>query len=153
MARFHGLPSVFRGDRVKPTLETIKHTCAALTPYGAVNLSRPDGTLVQGEGYGPNAFFVPEVYMLAMTYIYEGDREFGLELARRLAYNLAINTGAIWNQPNIVRGDNGDVLFGSHYDQNMMLWALPAALEGKDIAAFCAKGGLVDRVLAAAREP
>jgi uncharacterized protein (DUF608 family) len=153
MARFHGLPGVFRDDRVKGTLETIRRTCAALTPYGAVNLSRPDGTLAQGEGYGPNAFFVPEVYMLAMTYIIEGNREFGLELARRLAFNLTINTGATWNQPNIVRGDNGDVLFGSHYDQNMMLWALPAALDGQDITAFCAKGGLVDRVLAAAREP
>jgi hypothetical protein len=34
----------------------------------------------------------------------------------------------------------------------MMLWAVPAALEGKDIAAFCASGGLVDRVMRAAKQ-
>jgi hypothetical protein len=52
----------------------------------------------------------------------------------------------------MLRGDTGIELFGSHYDQNMMLWAMPAALEGKDIAAACAPGGLVDRVIQAARK-
>ena len=151
MARFHGLPGVFRADRIKPTLETIKRTCVALAPTGASNLARPDGSLAQGVGYGPNAYFPAEVFMLAMTYIYEGDREFGLELARRCLHNLTIDVLSTWNQPNIVRGDTGDRLFGSHYVQNMMLWALPAALEGKDIATFCAPGGLVDRVLEAAK--
>ena len=50
----------------------------------------------------------------------------------------------------MLRGDTGVELFGSHYDQNMMLWALPAALEGKDISGACAPGGLVDRVIKAA---
>lgn len=72
MARFHGLPGVFRSERVKTALDTIRRTCARLTEYGAVNVARPDGTLAQGVGYGPNAFFVPELYMLAMTYMYEG---------------------------------------------------------------------------------
>jgi hypothetical protein len=34
----------------------------------------------------------------------------------------------------------------------MMLWALPAALEGKSIAEACQPGGLVRRVLDAAKE-
>jgi hypothetical protein len=66
---------------------------------------------------------------------------------------LTIHTGAVWNQPNIVRGDTGDRLFCSHYVQSMMLWAVPTALEGKDIATFCAPGGLVDRILKAAARP
>ena len=102
-------------------------------------------------GYGPNTFFVPEVYMLAMTYMYAGEREFGLELARRCVRAL-IDNGGEWDQPNMIRGDTGVELFGSHYDQNMMLWAIPAALEGKDIAAACAPGSLVDRVIQAARK-
>ncbi|MDE0185202.1 MAG: GH116 family glycosyl hydrolase [Candidatus Poribacteria bacterium] len=150
MARFHGLPGVFRSDRVKETLETIKNTCAALTPYGALNFSRPDGSLSQGLGYGPTAYFTPELFMLAMTYMYEGDKDFGLELARRCIHNLTINTLSTWNLPNLVRGDNGDRLFGAHYVQNLMLWALPAAMEGKDISAFCALNGLVDRIIQAA---
>ncbi|MGH9505068.1 MAG: GH116 family glycosyl hydrolase, partial [Terriglobales bacterium] len=151
MAKFHGLPGVFQPDRVKTALGTIKRACIDRWKFGAVNLARPDGELSQGVGYGPNAFFVPEVYMLAMTYIYAGERDFGLELARRCVYSLNIHNLLTWDQPNLLRADTGDLLFGSHYVQNMMLWALPAALEGKDIASFCAPGGLVDRVVKAAK--
>ncbi|HXW14176.1 MAG TPA: GH116 family glycosyl-hydrolase [Terriglobia bacterium] len=150
MAKFHGLNGVFRPDRTKMTLDTIARTCVKLTPYGATNYARPDGSLAEGVGYGPNTFFVPELYMLAMTYLYAGQVELGLELARRCVQAL-IDNGSEWNQPNILRGDNGLEAFGSHYDQNMMLWAVPAAVEGKDIAAFCAPGGLVDRIILAAK--
>ena len=151
MARFHGLPGVFRADRIKNSLGTIKRACIDPWKFGAVNLAHPDGGLAENVGYGPNAFFVPEVYMLAMTYMYAGEQAFGLELAKRCVYSLNIHNLLTWNQPNLLRADNGDVLFGSHYVQNMMLWALPAALEGKDITSFCAEGGLVDRVLRAAK--
>ena len=149
MAKFHGLTGVFRPDRVKTTLGTISRTCVRLTPYGATNFARSDGSMAENVGYGPNTFFVPELYMLAMTYMYEGQTELGLELALRCVQAL-IDNGSEWNQPNILRGDNGLEVFGSHYDQNMMLWALPAALEGKDVASFCAPGALVDRVIRAA---
>ena len=152
MARFHGLREVFRPSRVKTALKTIKRACIDRWPYGAVNLARPDGSLAHGVGYGPNAYFVPELYMLAMTYLYEGEKELGLELARRCVYSLNIRNLLTWNQPNLLRADTGDMLFGSHYVQNMMLWAIPAALEGKDITAFCAPGGLVDRILKAAKK-
>jgi uncharacterized protein (DUF608 family) len=151
MAKFHGLGGVFRPDRAKITLDTIARTCVKVTPYGAANFARPDGSLARGVGYGPNTFFVPELYMLAMTYMYHGQQELGLELARRCVQAL-IDSGSEWNQPNMLRGDNGLEIFGSHYDQNMMLWALPAAVEGKDIAAFCAPGGLVDRIIQAAKK-
>lgn len=150
IAKCHGLSGVFRGDRVKTTLETIKRLNVPLAPTGAANLIRPDGSLAQGVGYGPNAYFPPFVFILAMTYMYEGDKTFGLELARRCQENICVNILSSWNQPNIMRGDNGDRLFGSHYAQNMMLWAIPTALEGKDIASFCAAGGIVDRIMKAA---
>ena len=150
MAKFHGLDGVFRPDRVRTTLDTIARTCVRLTPYGATNFARPDGSLAEDVGYGPNTFFVPELYILAMTYMYGGQQKLGLELARRCVQAL-IDNGTEWNQPNMLRGDNGLEIFGSHYDQNMMLWVLPAALAGKDIASFCAPGGLVDRVIRAAQ--
>jgi hypothetical protein len=52
----------------------------------------------------------------------------------------------------MLRADTGDLLFGTHYVQNMMLWALPCALEGKNIATFCAPDGLVDRIIQAAKK-
>jgi uncharacterized protein (DUF608 family) len=151
MARFHGLKEVFRAEHLKTTLSTIRTACADKWPAGAVNLARPNGDLAEGVGYGPNAYFVPELYMLAMTYMYAGDREFGLELARRCVHSLNIRNLLTWNQPNVLRADTGDMLFGSHYVQNMMLWAIPAALEEKDIGAFCTSGGLVDRIIRAAK--
>jgi uncharacterized protein (DUF608 family) len=150
MTEFHGLRGAFPPDRVKITLKTIRQTCAALSPAGAANVARPDGSLAQGRGYGPNAFFTPELLMLAMTYLYDGERDFGLELARRCMYAISITSNSTWDQPNVIRGDTGERLFGSHYGQNMMLWAVPAAAEGKAIADFCAPGGLVDRIIRAA---
>ena len=152
MCRFHGLPGVFRPDRVQKTLETIRNTCGKVAPEGVANFATAEGKLPQGVGYGSIAYFTPELFMLAMTYMYAGEREYGLEIARRGMHAMTIVEGSLWNQPNLIAGDTGDRLFGSHYDQNMMLWALPAALEGKDIAGFCAPGGFVDRILQAARK-
>ena len=151
MTRFHGLGGVFRADRIKPALQSIRRACIDRWAYGAVNLAHPNGDLAEDVGYGPNAFFVPEVYMLAMTYAYAGERDFGLELARRCVFSLNIHNLLTWNQPNLLRADTGDVLFGSHYVQNMMLWAVPAALAGQSLQTFCAGGGLVDRILRAAK--
>jgi hypothetical protein len=55
--------------------------------------------------------------------------------------------------PNIMRGDadTGERTYGNDYYQDMMLWSLPAALEGKDFSAPMQHRGLVDRVLRAAR--
>jgi len=151
MVRFHGLPSVFRSDRVKRTLGTITRTCLAVAPEGVANFATADGKLPQGVGYGAIAYFTPELFMLAMTYMYAGEKDRGMEIARRGMHAMTIVEGSIWNQPNLISGDDGDRLFGSHYDQNMMLWALPAAWEGKDIAGACAPGSFVDRILEAAK--
>lgn len=83
MVKFHGLSGVFRADRVKTTLDTIKANNAAVTPYGAADLATPEGKLAEGVGYGAVTFFIPEIDMLGATYMYEGQHEFGLELVRR----------------------------------------------------------------------
>jgi len=87
-----------------------------------------------------------------MTYMYNGEREFGLELAYRAWHNMVCRQGYTWDMPNIMRGDvdTGERTFGNDYYQDMMLWALPAALAGQTVDRPCRKGGLVDRVLRAA---
>ena len=152
MVKFHGLPGVFRADRVKATLETIQRLNASMTKYGASDVVTPQGNLAEGVGYGINTFFVPEVDILGATYMYEGEREFGLELIRRCQYALNIEWGYTWDQPNVIRGDSGQKTLGTFLVQNMLLWIVPAAAEGKDLAAFCAPGGFVDRILQAAKK-
>ena len=154
----HGLLSALPEDRVKTVLETIKRCNIALTKYGAVNYANPDGTPIRPAkagtwDYGRYSYFPPEALMLAMNYMYEGQKTYGTELARRVWHNLVCLQGYTWDMPNIMRGDvdTGERTFGNDYYQDMMLWALPAALQGKDVAAPTRPGGLVDRILAAAR--
>lgn len=75
-----------------------------------------------------------------------------------------MNRGLYWNVPVVIDPAPGgwdeevgesldpdsDVVAGMDYDQNMMLWSLPAAMEGKDLMGPLTLGGLVDRVLKAA---
>ena len=166
-AHFHGLDGVFRPDRVKKMLKTVTRYNVALTPnIGAANFCRPDGSpLSQKKStdanidkvneadvahYGAYTMFSAEVVVLGMTYMLAGEREFGLELIRKHWENLLLVQRHPWDYPNMMRGDNGERLFGTDYYQCMMLWALPASIQRKDIKEFAAKGGLVDRMIQAA---
>ncbi|MBI2844847.1 MAG: hypothetical protein HYX78_15750 [Armatimonadetes bacterium] len=157
MARFHGLPGVFRNDRVKTTLETIKQINVAATKYGAINLANSDGTVLKpgdfpmSGDYEPYHFFSAELLMLAMTYMYEGQRDFGLELARRSMSNIICEQGMAWDMAIIIAGDTGKRYQGNDYYQNMILWSLPAVIEGSDLASPLKPGGLVHRMLEAAK--
>ncbi|HIE30436.1 TPA: hypothetical protein EYP66_24515, partial [Candidatus Poribacteria bacterium] len=145
--RFHGLEGVFRSDRVKKALATVKRTCL-IENGGAVSFADADGT-PQLVSYG---IFPPETYILGMTFMYEGDKETGLEIVRRSMYNTVIRHRHPWDLTNMIRCDTGERTFGTDYYQNMMLWAVIAAVEGKDISALCTKGGLVDRVIQAGKK-
>jgi uncharacterized protein (DUF608 family) len=153
-ARYHGLEGVFRPERVLTTLDTIRRCNIALTPeMGAANFTRPDGSPLEASAkvavYGPYAMFTPEVVVLAMTYLYAGQRELGLELVRKFWENVCLKQGHAWDTPNTVHADTGRRVFGTDYYQNMMLWALPAAITGQDIHTSCVTDGLIERVIQA----
>jgi uncharacterized protein (DUF608 family) len=154
MAQFHGLSTIFRTDRIKTVLATIKRANVGLTKYGATNFANPDGTPAKDVGYGTYSMFPPLLLILSMTYMYEGEVEFGFDLAHRHWHNLICEKGYAWDQPNYFRGDRdtGEAYYGHDYYQNMMLWALPAAIRRKDISVPMLPGGLVDKVIKAARE-
>ena len=54
-----------------------------------------------------------------------------------------------WDLPNQIDTEMGERRIGVDYYQNMILWTLPAALDGKGLTGPCQTGGLVDRVLKA----
>lgn len=149
----HALASALPADRVLTTLATIKRCNIAVTKYGAVNYANPDGTPAKVAGYGTYSYFPPEALMLAMTYMYNGEKEFGIELARKVWNNIFNIQGYTWDMPNIMRGDvdTGERTFGNDYYQDMMLWSLPAAIENADFGAPAKPGGLVYRVRKAAQ--
>lgn len=71
-------------ERMAQQVDDIK-----VTRFGAVNYTNADGTLAPVKGYGTYSFFPPEVLMLAMNYMDEGQVEFGLQLARKVWHNLS----------------------------------------------------------------
>ena len=154
MARFHGLEGVFQPDRVKTTLQTIARTSVALTQAGAVVFCKPTVTTLGKDdwnpGYwGPKGVHPPSVFILGMTYIYHGQKEFGLEVVRRCLQDI-LSRGWCWESPVVIDAAEYPRI-GFDYYQDMMLWSVPAALEGGDLAAPCRPGGLVDRVIQAGK--
>ena len=157
----HGLESPLPQDHVRQTLDTIRRCNIALTKYGATNYANPDGTpadipgtgiLDATSGYGTYSYFPPELLMLAMTYMYNGQQELGIELARKAWHNIICDKGYTWDMPNTMRGDadTGEKAYGADYYQDMILWSMVAAVQGTDISAPCKSGGLVDRMMKAA---
>jgi non-lysosomal glucosylceramidase len=144
MSRFHGLPGVFGIDRVQTTLATLKQT--NMSERGALVFRLKDNEF--GTGYWTSSgVHVPGSLMLAMTYMYHGDKEFGLELARRSIRSVVIESRSSWDFPILIDSDNGERIWGNDYYQNLMLWSLPAALDGDDLAEPCKSGGLVNRII------
>lgn len=155
-ARYHGLPGVFRKDRLPAVLDTIERCNIALTPtIGAANFARPDGSAIGADSkigyYGQYTMFTPELLVLAMTFIQAGRKDFGLELARRYWTNLCLVQRHPFDTPNMIDGRTGERQFGTDYYQNMMLWALPGVLAGGDLRSAVGPGSLVARVKAAGR--
>jgi len=66
---------------------------------------------------------------------------------------MALKWGYTWDSINTTQGDKdtGQRAFGADYYQDMMLWAVPAALKGQDLTGPVRPGGLVHRVLEAGK--
>ncbi|HQI75078.1 MAG TPA: GH116 family glycosyl-hydrolase [Candidatus Latescibacteria bacterium] len=153
MAKLHGLEGVFRPDRVKTMLETIRRTAIAMSPFGSVVFCKPEGALGKEDwdpGYwGAHGVHPPGTFMLAMTYLFYGEKDTGLDLARRTMGEI-VKRGWYWDVPVAIDGTAPRI--GFDYYQNLVLWSFPAVMEGADIAAPCKEGGLVDRVIKAGSE-
>ena len=151
IADYQGVQGIFPKNRIDTTLETIKNINCQISSTGAVNYANTDGSPAQVGGYGTYSYFPPELLMLAMNYMYEGQQEFGMFLAKRCWENITCSKGYTWDAPNIMQGDanEGHRRWGWDYYQNMMLWSLPAAINGQDLTGPCRKGGLVQRVIEA----
>ena len=133
--------------RVKQTLETVKRTCLNET-VGAVSFASRDGTQ-ELTTYG---IFPPETLILGMTYMYKGDMAIGMKVCFDCMKNMVLRQGKEWDMTNMVNADTGEVRFGTDYYQMMMLWAVPAAIDGQGIREFCAAGGFVDRIIEAGKD-
>ncbi len=162
-ARGSGLPGVFPAHRIARVLEQLPNVCAVsklgippnvaggdFTPYSKEKYKNE----VLGAGYlsGAYAFTPHQVYMIAQVALYEGRRELGLEILKRIQENQFCRWGGTWEAWNLCspKADDGARGYGIDYSHNLCLWNTPAALAGEDMSGPCKPGGLVARVLQAA---
>jgi uncharacterized protein (DUF608 family) len=151
-ARVVGLRDVFPKDHVSRALDAVEALNMRATSYGLTNAVTPEGrpfdTKVHPSGdFGMN-IFVGENLCAAMTFLYHGRRDTGLEIARRLYETLAVKTRSPWNQRCLLYGSSGLPLWGDDYYSNLAIWALPMAHEAQSAGEF-ARGALVSGILRA----
>ncbi|MCL5105424.1 MAG: GH116 family glycosyl hydrolase [Armatimonadetes bacterium] len=151
LAGLHGLGDVFPKSRVKATLETMKKRVVGLSKYGVRNAIKPDGTVDHDGKLQSTGIFTGETICLAATFAYAGDKKAAEECAFKLMDNLIFGQHVEWDLPNNVDPETGKVTYGTDFYQFMVQWALPPALSGQSIDEFCASGGLVDRIMRAAK--
>lgn len=96
--------------------------------------------MVGGDVYSPVSH-----HLLAMTYMYEADRAFGIELTRKVIQEWAVRWGSMWDGTNSwfvnINEDNWRERAGPDYDMKMNLWGAPAVLAGPGLRAPCKPGG------------
>ncbi len=139
-------------ERVMASLKTIKE--AGIAAWGPRVWSDPNGGPVKGIDVGywtPDGVHAPSALMLAATYMYRGDKEFGVELARKIMENMVCRNGWMWDMPILYSGANGSGIYGNDYGQMMAVWKLPAAVQGKTVAEMVKPGGFIARVIQAAK--
>jgi uncharacterized protein (DUF608 family) len=151
-ARLHRLSSVFPAGHIQKTLATIKRLCMPLTSAGALNAARPDGTMDQSASPQSDGIFTGEATCLAATMAYASDLEAALEIVGRLFATIVLQDRLEWDMPNILDAA-GKAIHGTDFYQNMILWALPLAMQNLSIRDSCSQGQLVDRVVKAADSP
>jgi hypothetical protein len=153
----HGLPRVFPKARVDTVLGIIKKNVCNISKYGIPpTYASPAGTSwSDNAGYltGKFNYVNQAVYFLAMTYMYEGQKDFGLELLRKTLEVDFCKRGYTWDGAHVAssKADDGVRAYGSDYYMRLALWGVPAAMEGQDITGPCKPGRLVDRIIKAAK--
>lgn len=150
-ARLHSLERLLPEDRTRAALQTVLSACGRLTAAGLLNSATRDGEIDDSGGRQSSGIFTGECLATAATLIYEGRRDDGLEIARRMMDAIVLKDAAGWELPNILDAE-GKVLHGDDFYQMMILWSLPLALQGHGIREASAPGNLVSRILASSGE-
>lgn len=152
-----GLPDVLPEDKVNTALSSIEQLNMAATSYGLVNGVTPEGKRISA-GFGgtddndhSKHTFVGEDLCAAMTFMYHGRAEVGAEIAKRIYQAVALKSRSPWNQRCLISSETGLPVWGHDYYSDLVIWTVPMALTNQSIAEFVAEGGLVDRMIKAAR--
>jgi uncharacterized protein (DUF608 family) len=153
--RLAGLQDSLPAAHVNSALDSIDKLNFRATSYGLINGVTPEGKpfdtgLGHAGDHAKNIFF-GENLCAAMTFLYYGRRDTGLQIAERLYKAVAIKNNSPWNQRCLLNGETGIPEWGEDYYSNLVIWAVPMALAGQSLDQFV-KTGLAENMMKAARE-
>lgn len=150
-SRIVALGRIFPPEHVESALDSIGYLNFRGTESGIINGCLPNGTPDNSGTTHSSEIFVGESFCVAMTMLHNNRKEIGLEIARRMYESIALRHRTPWNQYCIISAANGSPVWGSDYYSNMVIWALPMAIDGQDIKTSSSEGSLIDRILRATR--
>ncbi len=149
--RVLGLEDPLPKERIEKALDTIARLNIPASPFGMVDAVFPDGKVCK-EARWSDDIFIQCNATAAMVYLYHGRREVGERAARTMLDTIFRGPHPMpWSQPCGLSGATGGTCHGHDYYDHMVVWSYPLAFAGQDIRAACAPGGLIDRLLKAAR--
>jgi uncharacterized protein (DUF608 family) len=146
-----GLADVLPSTQVDSALHAVARLNMQSTIHGLVNGATATGqrydsrdrtktsifeVTIDPETDFAKQIFVGENLCAAMTFIYHGQRETGLEIARRIYAAVAITSRSPWNQWCLINAETGLPVWGEDYYSNMVMWALPMALGNQGVGEF-----------------
>lgn len=157
--RVLGLEDPLPAERIEKALKSIARLNVPASPYGMVNAVFADGKPCVEGGPGGDRVWSRDIFIqcnatAAMVYYYYDRKEEGVKAARPMLDTIFRGPHAMpWSQPCGISSVTGGTCHGHDYYDHMVVWTYPMAMAGQDLRAACAKGGLIDRILAAAAGP
>jgi uncharacterized protein (DUF608 family) len=157
--RVLGLDDPLPKERIHKALDSIAKLNVPASRFGMVDAVYADGKLCVEGGPGGDRVWSRDIFIqcnatAAMVYLYHGRRDEGLAAARTMLDTIFRGPHPMpWSQPCGVSSQTGGTCHGHDYYDHMVVWTYPLALAGQDIRAAVAPGGLIARILAAARPP
>ncbi|MCD6220072.1 hypothetical protein J7K43_06790 [Candidatus Calescamantes bacterium] len=134
-----GLDSPLPQSKINKALDSIEKLNFQATEYGLVNgvdaKGRRFSTREEENDHGKQIFFGENICS-AMVFIYNGKKEIGMEVARRLVEAVFIKHKTPWNQFCLISSEDGHPIWGDDYYSNMVIWAFPLALFNQNIEEF-----------------
>lgn len=127
-----GLGEFLPKDHIISVIKAVKRLNVAATKYGVVNGVKPNGKIdYESHGHHSDSITIGESFCYAATCIYAGEKDLGLEVAKKTYENIALNQKTPWNITWNVSPADGSLRWGTEYYSNMVVWTLYHALTGK----------------------
>jgi non-lysosomal glucosylceramidase len=153
-----GASDVLPAKNVQTALKSVARLNMEATAYGLVNgVTSEDkrfdaGANFPGDNDHSKHTFVGENLCAAMTFMYHGHEQTGLEIARRIYEAIALKARSPWNQRCLISAETGLPVWGDDYYSNLVIWAAPMALAKMSIAEFTQPGQLIERMIRASKK-